>query len=302
MAYPLLNDGSPDMAPTTLRRAGAAVLAALLALTLTSCGRDAEAQKLRIGTKFDVPGLSLRGPDGSISGFDVDVARFVAGQLGYSDNQIEWTEARSARRETLIGTGLARGAREARGESLPGVGSGQYIIVGSYSITPERKKEVAFAGPYLLTGQSLLVRADDSSITGPESLNTGIRVCSADGSTSARRISDDYPAARLEVKETYSECVQALRAGAVDAVSTDEALLAGFAAQSPGLFKLVGKPFSEEAYGIGLRRGDTELRGKINDALEKMEADGAWKAAFERNLGAAGLKTPTPPPIDRYSD
>ena len=100
--------------------------------------------------------------------------------------------------------------------------------------------------------------------------------------------------------DTYSACVEALKNGAVDAVTTDEVILAGYAAQSPGTFKIVGKPFSEERYGIGLKKDDTELRTKINDALEKMEKDGAWKAAFDKNLGPAGITAPAPPPIDRY--
>jgi glutamate transport system substrate-binding protein len=77
-------------------------------------------------------------------------------------------------------------------------------------------------------------------------------------------------------------------------------ILAGYAAQTPGAFKIVGKPFSEERYGIGVKKGDSGLRTKINDALAKMESEGAWKAAFEKNLGPAGIPTPAPPALDRY--
>ena len=80
-------------------------------------------------------------------------------------------------------------------------------------------------------------------------------------------------------------------------MTTDEVILAGYAAQTPGAFKLVGQPFSEENYGIGLKKDDTELQTKINDALTKMESDGAWKAAFEKNLGPAGIQVPSPPAI-----
>jgi His/Glu/Gln/Arg/opine family amino acid ABC transporter permease subunit len=102
----------------------------------------------------------------------------------------------------------------------------------------------------------------------------------------------------LQQYDTYSACVEALRNGAIDAVSTDEVILAGFGAQFPGAFKIIGKPFSVEHYGIGLRKADPELLTKINDALLKMEQDGAWKAAFDRNLGPAGISAPTPPPLD----
>ena len=174
------------------------------------------------------------------------------------------------------------------------------FIVATYSITDARKQKVDFAGPYLITGQSLLVKADNSDIIGPESLQDNKKLCSVAGSTPAQRIKDKYPGVQLQQYDTYSACVEALRNGAIDAVTTDEVILAGYAAKSPGEFKIVGKPFSEERYGIGLKKDDTELRTKINDALAKMEADGAWKAAFDKNLGPAGLTAPTPPPIDRY--
>ena len=142
--------------------------------------------------------------------------------------------------------------------------------------------------------------ADNDEITGPESLADNKKLCSVSGSTPAQRIKDKYPGVQLQQYDTYSACIEALKNGAIDAVTTDEVILAGYAAQTPGAFKIVGKPFSEEKYGIGLKKGDGELRTKINDALAKMEAEGAWKAAFEKNLGPAGIPTPAPPALDRY--
>ncbi len=104
---------------------------------------------------------------------------------------------------------------------------------------------------------------------------------------------------QLQQYDTYSACIEALKNGAVDAVTTDEVILAGYAAQSPGAFKIVGQPFSEERYGIGLKKDDTELQTKINDAIEKMVSDGAWKEAFDKNLGPAGITAPAPPQVDR---
>ena len=141
------------------------------------------------------------------------------------------------------------------------------------------------------------MRADNTDITGAESLQNNKKLCSVSGSTPAQRIKDKYPGVQLQQYDTYSACGDALKNGAIDAVTTDEVILAGYAAQSPGKFKIVGEPFSEENYGIGLKKGDTELQTKINDALTKMAADGAWKAAFEKNLGPAGIPTPTPPAI-----
>jgi glutamate transport system substrate-binding protein len=274
----------------SVRFLGAAVLAAALPLTVTACGGGGgggggggeKGNFIVVGTKFDQPGLGLRNPDGSMSGFDVDVAKFVAKELGYTEDQIEWKESPSGQRENLIANDQVS------------------YIVATYSITDARKEKVDFAGPYLITGQSLLVRADTTDITGAESLANNKKLCSVSGSTPAQRIKDKYPGVQLQQYDTYSACVEALKNGAIDAVTTDEVILAGYAAQSPGVFKVVGKPFSEEKYGIGLKKGDTDMRTKINDALAKMEKDGAWKAAFEKNLGPAGIPTPPPPPLDRY--
>ena len=264
-----------------VRVAAAAVLAAALPLSLAACGGGSggDENKVVIGTKFDQPGLGLKNPDGSMSGFDVDVATYVAEQLGYTPDQIEWKEAPSGQRETLIQNGQVD------------------FIAATYSITDARKEKVSFAGPYLITGQSLLVRADNSDIVGAESLENNKKLCSVTGSTPAQRIKDKYPGVQLQQYDTYSACVEALKSGAIDAVTTDEVILAGYAAQDPGTFKLVGEPFSEENYGIGLKKDDSELQTKINDAITKMETEGAWAAAFEKNLGPAGIATPEPPAI-----
>jgi glutamate transport system substrate-binding protein len=264
------------------RLAAAAVLAAALPLTLAACGGgDGDSSKVTIGTKIDQPGLGLKNPDGTMSGFDVDVATYVAEQLGYTPEDIEWKESPSGQRETLIENGQVD------------------FIAATYSITDARKEKVSFAGPYLITGQSLLVRADNSDITGAESLANNKKLCSVTGSTPAQRIKDKYPGVQLQQYDTYSACVEALKTGAIDAVTTDEVILAGYAAQSPGTFKIVGEPFSEERYGIGLKKDDTELRTKINDAITKMISDGAWKEAFDKNLGPAGITAPAPPTVDK---
>ena len=265
---------------------GAVALAVAFPLAMTACGGGDSGggggggESIVIGTKFDQPGLGMKNPDGTMSGFDVDVATYVAGELGYAPDKIEWKESPSAQRENLIQNGQVT------------------FIAATYSITDARKEKVSFAGPYLLTGQSLLVRSDSNDITGAASLENNKILCSVSGSTPAQKIKDEYPAVQLQQYDTYSACIEALKNGAVDAVTTDEVILAGYAAQSPGAFKIVGEPFSEERYGIGLKKDDTELRTKINDALKKMESSGAWKEAFDKNLGPAGITAPEPPPID----
>jgi len=275
------------MPSLSARVVGAVALAVALPFAVTACGGGDQSagggggETIVIGTKFDQPGLGLKNPDGTMSGFDVDVATYVAGELGYAPDKIEWKEAPSAQRETLIQNGQVE------------------YIAATYSITDARKEKVSFAGPYLVTGQSLLVRADNTDITGAASLENNKRLCSVSGSTPAQKIKDEYQGVQLQQYDTYSACVEALKNGAVDAVTTDEVILAGYAAQSPGTFKIVGEPFSEEHYGIGLKKDDTELLTKINDALQKMFDSGAWKEAFDKNLGPAGITAPAPPQMDR---
>jgi glutamate transport system substrate-binding protein len=268
---------------------GAAALAIALPFALSACGGGGDSgggggggDTIVIGTKFDQPGLGLKNPDGTMSGFDVDVAKYVANELGFPEDKIEWKESPSGQRETLIQNDQVK------------------FIAATYSITDARKEKVDFAGPYLVTGQSLLVRADNADITGAASLENNKKLCSVSGSTPAQKIKDEYPGVQLQQYDTYSACIEALKSGAIDAVTTDEVILAGYAAQQPGQFKIVGDTFSEERYGIGLKKDDAELRTKINDALEKMESSGAWKEAFDKNLGPAGITAPAPPKIDRY--
>ena len=261
-----------------VRVAAAIALAIALPLSATACGGGGgDSDKIVIGTKFDQPGLGLKNPDGTMSGFDVDVAKYVAKELGYGEDKIEWKESPSGQRETLIQNDQVK------------------FIAATYSITDTRKEKVDFAGPYLLTGQSLLVKADNTDITGPDAMNGKI-LCSVTGSTSAQKVKDTYAAdVALQEYATYGECVEALKSGAVDAVTTDDVILAGFAAQSPGELKLVGKGFSDENYGIGLKKGDTAGTSAINAAIAKMIADGSWKTALETNVGPSGYTIPAPP-------
>jgi glutamate transport system substrate-binding protein len=265
--------------PMRIRLAAAVALAVAVPLSVVACGGGGGSDdgKIVIGTKFDQPGLGLKNPDGTMSGFDVDVATYVAKELGFAPDKIEWKESPSAQRETLIQNDQVK------------------FIAATYSITDARKEKVSFAGPYLVTGQSLLVKADNTDITGKDSLANNKKLCSVSGSTPAQKIKDEFPSVQLQQYDTYSACVEALKNGAIDAVTTDEVILAGYAAQSPGTFKIVGEPFSTENYGVGLKKDDKELCTKVTDAIKKMESDGAWKAAWEKNLGPAGLAAPTPP-------
>lgn len=241
--------------------------------------RAEEAGKLTIGIRFDQPGLSQRTVDGRFVGFDVEVARFVAERLGVGVGDITWRETPAADRERSIVTGAVD------------------FVVAAYSITDKRKRDIGFAGPYFETGQALLVRKGDNEIGAPEDLG-GRRLCSVQGSTSAQKVKDRF-ATEVKLVEylRYPDCVTALLVGQVDAVTTDGVILAGYVAQHPELLKVVGKSFSEEFYGIGLRKGDTEGQRAINEAITEMVDSGEWRTAFERNIGPSGYPIPAPPII-----
>ncbi|WP_327127462.1 glutamate ABC transporter substrate-binding protein [Streptomyces sp. NBC_01727] len=237
---------------------------------------------LRVGAKEDQPYLGEKDPaTGVYSGFDIEIAKMMAASLGFDPKTIRFRTIASANRETALQNGQID------------------YYVGTYTINEMRKKLVGFAGPYFMAGQSLLVRTDEHDINGPQDL-AGRTVCSAAGSTPYQRIAADYPKAILVSYDTYSICVDNLLTYQVDAVTTDDAILLGFAAKAPKELKVVGKPFSEEPYGIGVPRSDNALRFALNDALEANEKNGNWKKAFEATLGLSGVPAPTPPPIDRY--
>ncbi len=270
------------------RKMSVLALAATTTLVLAGCGGTGSTSNggtgggdaITVGIKFDQPGLGLR-KGSEYTGFDVDVARYVATELGKTPN---FKEAPTPQREQLIESGQIS------------------YMVGTYSITDARKQKVDFAGPYFIAGQDLLVRSDDTAITGPDSL-TGKKLCSVKGSTPAQNVQKNYPDVQLQEYDTYSKCVEELAAKTVDAMTTDNVILAGFAAQDQykGKLKVVGKPFSTENYGVGLKKGDTELCQKITDALKKMISSGEWKKSIDANLGPSGFtpdsrNPPTPAP------
>lgn len=272
------------------RTAGAAALVALALTTASGCGgggkdpiaaSDSKSYgtgKLTIGISFDQPGLGFKTANG-YTGFDVDTAKYVAHKLGVSTKNITWVEAQPADREKLITSGKAD------------------LVVSTYSITAARKKLVAFAGPYFEAHQDLLVRRNDTDIRGPKTLN-GRTLCSVTGTTSAQLVAKRYKG-RITLKRypEFSDCVKALKAGDIDAVTTDDVILAGFAAQKKykGLFKVVGDGFSNEEYGIGMKQGDTEQLKKVNAALTSYVKDGFWKKALKATVSPSGYSLPSPP-------
>lgn len=243
-----------------------------------------ERGKIIIGAKADQPFLGFEDQaTGERRGFDIEIAKMVAADLGFSPEQIEWKTIDSSIRETAIAKGQID------------------LMVGTYTINDERKKQIGFAGPYYLAGQSLLVRKDEQDIKGPDTIK-GKKVCSITGSTPMQNIKDNKARFGAETVELgkYTDCVKQLLDGQVDAVTTDDAILKGYAAERPQKLKVVGEPFSEEPYGIGLRKDDKALRDAVNDAIEAHQKDGSYQKAYEATLGLSGSAFTEPPAVDRY--
>jgi glutamate transport system substrate-binding protein len=280
---------------TIRRRILAVLVVALTGVAAVACSSGGEVKtpttvsgatsggKLTIGISFDQPGLGYKEGDtsgaGSYSGFDVDTAIYVAQALGVPKENITWVQADPADRETLLENGDVD------------------LVFSTYSITDDRKKVVDFAGPYFLAHQDLLVRRNETDITGPDTLN-GRVLCSVTGTTSSQYIKDHY-LGKITLTEypRFSDCVAALANSQVDAVTTDDVILAGFAAQDQykGKLKLVGHGFTDERYGVGIPKGDTDRVNQVNDALKQYIADGSWKAALDATVAPSGYSIPDPP-------
>ncbi|KWT63258.1 ABC transporter substrate-binding protein [Streptomyces albus subsp. albus] len=234
-----------------------------------------KAGKITIGAKADQPYLGFQDTTGKRTGFDIEIAKMIAADLGFSEKQIEFKTIDSNVRETAIAKGQVD------------------YYVGTYTINDERKKQIDFAGPYYTAGADLLVRRDDKSITGPDTVK-GKKVCSIVGSTPLQEIKKPKYGATTTELAKYSLCVKQLLDGQVDAVTTDDAILKGYAAERPKKLRVVGKPFTKEPYGVGLQKGDKALRDAITDALEKHIKNGDYKKAYEGTLGKSGTSFVAP--------
>lgn len=263
------------------RVAAAAALAAAAVIGLPACsavlgGEESlvDADSLVVGVKYDQPGLGLETAEGSgeFEGFDVDVALYIADQLGIPEEDVEFVGLNSAEREEMLISGEVD------------------MVVATYSITPARKTQVTFGGPYYVAKQDVLVSADATDIQGARDLE-GMSVCQSAGSNSVARITEGLG---VEVEgteqETYSDCIEELRAGGVDAVSTDNLILAGFFAQTPDAFRFVNNPFTDEKYGVGLPYGDIEACEAVNKAISRMYQEGDAAEMLDRWFGETDLE------------
>ena len=245
----------------------------------TTMAKIAAAGKMTVGTKFDQPGFGLKGLDGEVAGFDVEVAKIIATALGVKPENIEWKESPSKVREELIVKGDVD------------------LVAATYTINDKRKERITFAGPYYVAGQQLMVKADNATLKGPEDLkaNPDQKVCSVTGSTPSEQIKTYLASeAQLVLFDVYDKCAAALGTDQVQAVTTDNVILLGFVAKSNNDFKLVGEQFTKEPYGIGIKKGDVKFCEFINKTLKDNEAayNKAWADTAGKVAGAAPAKLP----------
>ena len=236
----------------------------------------ADAGKINIGHKTDQPGVGFQGATDDVpSGFDIEIAKLLIADLCIdpaSDN-VNWEETISDNREPFLESGRVD------------------LVLASYSITDDRQKVVGQAGPYMVTGQQVLVK-EDSDVTGIDDLK-GKEVCSVTGSTSLENVK--AKGAKGVGADSYSECAEKVLDGTYEAMSTDGTILAGLAAQNEGQLKVVGDQFSTENIGVGYGKDHPEMCEWIDGVLEAAFEDGSWAEAFELTLGPSGVETPEPP-------
>ena len=278
-----VDEGTAAAGEATGEAGGAASEEAAEFAAGTTMARIAEAGVLKVGTKFDQPGFGLANLDGVPEGFDVEIAKIIAGELGVAADAIEYTETPSAIREEVLETDQVD------------------LVAATYTINEERAERIDFAGPYYVAGQALMVRTEDAeTITTPDDLSDpAIRVCSVDGSTPSETIraylgSED----QLTLFETYSECADSLGNDQLDVVTTDNVILLGLVDASDGAYTLVGEAFTEEPYGIGVKNEDVEFCQFINDTLEAANEDGRYLEAWNATAGGiAGAEEPQFPEL-----
>jgi glutamate transport system substrate-binding protein len=254
-----------------MRMLAAAV--AVIALLCSACGR-AESQsiiskeRLVVGVRPDLPGLSQQLADGTFQGYEVDVARYLTGRLGA---KVQFVPVSPSQREPMLRSGKVD------------------LIVAAFSITQERKTRVSFAGPYSISHQDILVRYAEPEIRNVRDL-AGRRICAVDGTNSAQNVITGAQVAATAVPaKSYGDCVNMMLNGTVDAISADDAILAGIVSQKRGTLRILNAPFNDQRSGVGIRKGDLDGCEALNQAITDMYQDGTANTLMAKWFGGSGL-------------
>lgn len=236
-----------------------------------------ERGSLVVGVSADTLLMGSRNPfSGTIEGFDIDVARQVAAAILGDPDKIRYRVITSGDRETVL------------------AGHEVDIVVRAFTINCERWENIAFSAEYYHAGQKLLVPST-SQVTGIDDLE-GQRVCAPDGTTTLERL-EAWEGVEAVPAATHTTCLVLFQQGAVDAITGDDTVLAGFAAQDP-YAKVVGDAVSDEPYGVGIPADQPDMVRFVNGVLEDMVAGGQWEQSYERWLGdALGPAPAAPEPV-----
>ncbi len=230
-----------------------------------------ERGKLLVGVKYDTRLFGLKDPaSGNVEGFDIDISKAIAKHILGDENAIELKEVTSKTRIPMLNNGEID------------------MVVATMTITEERKKEVDFSDVYFQAGQSLLVKKG-SPITGLESVTKDTKILGSKGATSIKNIKEKVPGVTVLEFDNYQDAFAALKAGQGDALTTDDAILYGMASQDDG-YEVVGKPFTDEPYGIAVQKGNTDVVKAINDTLAELKANGEYDAIYTKWIGKAPAK------------
>ena len=247
----------------------------------STMGRIRAKGRLTVGVDQNTYLFGFRDPaTGQLEGFDIDLAREIAHDLFGDSNRVELRSVSTAERVPVL--------TDHRVD----------MVVRTFSVTCERRRDVAFSSTYFTAAQRILAEKT-SGIRAAADLD-GKRVCVTVGADSADRLFAldlPHPPTVLGVTN-WTDCLVALQQGQVDAVSIDEPILAGLAAQDANL-QVVGGPLGYENYAVGLPRGQDDMVRFVNGVLDRIRADGTWQRLYNASLSPLGPSTG--PPAPHYS-
>lgn len=239
----------------------------------TAMARIQDKGTIRIGVKYDVPPFGFKNPrNDAIEGFDIDFGKAVADKLGVKP---EYVEAISDNRIPFITKGTVD------------------LVLSTMTINEERAGEIGFTDPYFIAHGRVLVKKD-SGIASTDDL-AGKTVCTALGSTYEETLKKQVPKAKRKLVDTYSECLELIQNGAVQAVSTDDVILTGMIIQDDSLQLIEAEPLTVEPYGGGFKKGDAKFATFLNGVLEEYKGDNRWKTSYDKWMGRYTGESQEPP-------